>query len=164
MPNGGSDNCGRCPFNQASMLVEDNPHQLKDSFCTIRNLPIRNPLWTYCWNRRSRSEKPQGPVFTQGIYENGYCRIPWNGKHEPRSYVAGKCEVCGRIFKEQGIEVLDNNLSLQFCCNAHYIQWWKDKHRGVVLPYEYIFEDPDTAKKTDLHGIYTELFRKSRVF
>ena len=69
MPNGGSDCCGTCWFNakngeQAGYARARSPDP---AFCTIRNLPIENPFYTYCGNhphrRPQRDPIPIGPVF-----------------------------------------------------------------------------------------------------
>lgn len=70
MPNGGSDCCGTCWFNaknkgQAGYDHADGPEQ---ALCTIRDLAIENPFYTYCCNHpRRRPDKdpiPIGPVYT----------------------------------------------------------------------------------------------------
>ena len=70
MPNGGSDCCGTCWFNagnkgRAGYL---DPRERGPAFCTIRDLPIRNPFYTYCANhphrRPQRDPIPIGPAFT----------------------------------------------------------------------------------------------------
>ena len=69
MPNGGSDCCGTCWFNaknegEAGYSHADSP---KPAFCTIRNLAIEDPFYTYCGNhphrRPERDPIPIGPVF-----------------------------------------------------------------------------------------------------
>lgn len=71
MPNGGSDCCGTCWFNaknkgDAGYAHSDDP---EPAFCTIRNLPIEGPFYTYCANhphrRPHRDPIPIGPVFVQ---------------------------------------------------------------------------------------------------
>lgn len=151
MPNGGSDNCLFCRFNRLNKENFDKAHDLffqrvpesadpadYISFCTIRNLPIDKPLATYCLNQRPGgdyfphgkdfSTTPCDAVYTLGT--NGYERIPWNGANAPRIYVPGTCLVCGIKF-EDGIEVdTDTGVPAQFCCNDHYLAWWKEKHPG----------------------------------
>ena len=70
MPNGGSDCCGTCWFN-AKNKSEAGYARSRDpepSFCSIRNLPIEDPFYTYCGNhphrRPERDRIPIGPVFT----------------------------------------------------------------------------------------------------
>jgi hypothetical protein len=69
MPNGGSDCCGTCWFN-ATNRGNAGYHHGDPSIsptCTIRNLPIANPFYTYCANHPHRSLTrdaiPIGPVW-----------------------------------------------------------------------------------------------------
>jgi hypothetical protein len=72
MPNGGPDCCGTCWFNRKNKdAVGFNPDRDRDSepdFCTIRDLSIEKPFYTYCDNhpyrRPERDRVPIGPVFT----------------------------------------------------------------------------------------------------
>jgi len=75
MPNGGSDCCGTCWFNEKNegqAGYEQAGNQLPN-FCTIRELPIREPFYTYCANHPhqnpSRIEVPVGPVW-EGTSDN----------------------------------------------------------------------------------------------
>jgi hypothetical protein len=70
MPNGGSDCCGTCWFNaqtkgQAGFRAAD---RTIPAHCTIRDLPIEVPFYTYCANHPHRSRErdpiPIGPVYT----------------------------------------------------------------------------------------------------
>ena len=70
MPNGGSDCCGTCWFNaknkgEAGYDHTDDP---EPDFCSIRDLAIEDPFYTYCANhphrRPERDPIPIGPVFT----------------------------------------------------------------------------------------------------
>jgi len=69
MPNGGSDCCGTCWFNRANggRKGSGNHDRSIASHCEIRDLPIRNPFYTYCSNHpyrlRRREPTPLGPVF-----------------------------------------------------------------------------------------------------
>ncbi|MDX1948282.1 MAG: hypothetical protein SFU86_23020 [Pirellulaceae bacterium] len=84
MPNGGSDCCGTCWFNARNKgeagyghTKDPEPH-----FCTIRNLAIEDPFWTYCGNhphrRPERDPIPIGPVFvTDGDSPQMYGRKVW---------------------------------------------------------------------------------------
>jgi hypothetical protein len=64
MPNGGSDCCGTCWFNSRNEAGAD---RATPAVCTIRNLAIDKPYWTYCGNhprrRPQRDSIPIGPVF-----------------------------------------------------------------------------------------------------
>jgi len=50
MPNGGSDCCATCWFNAKNKGEAGYAHSkdLEPSFCSIRNLPIEDPFYTYC--------------------------------------------------------------------------------------------------------------------
>ena len=69
LPNGGSDCCGTCWFNSKNKGEAGYRHagDNEPDFCTIRNLAIENPFYTYCGNhphRRSEKDRiPAGPVF-----------------------------------------------------------------------------------------------------
>src|SRR5438093_7849176 len=70
MPNGGSDCCATCWFNARNKGQAGYAHarDTEAAFCTIRNLPIEDPFYTYCGNhphrRAERDPIPIGPVFT----------------------------------------------------------------------------------------------------
>ena len=52
MPNGGSDCCGTCWFNSKNNGEQGYHGSEKEgvAICTIRNLEIPDPFWTYCAN------------------------------------------------------------------------------------------------------------------
>ena len=70
MPNGGSDCCGTCWFNETNegeaYYSPRTDNRIPD-FCTIRELPVREPFYTYCANHPYRNpegiEVPIGPVW-----------------------------------------------------------------------------------------------------
>jgi len=70
MPNGGSDCCGTCWFNARNKGEAGQRHADRSipAVCTIRDLPIETPFYTYCANHPHRSRKrdpiPIGPVLT----------------------------------------------------------------------------------------------------
>ena len=70
MPNGGSDCCGTCWFNEKNKgeAGYDHARDPEPDFCTIRSLSIDDPFYTYCANhphrRPERDPVPIGPVFT----------------------------------------------------------------------------------------------------
>ncbi len=73
MPNGGSDCCLTCWFNarnkgKAGYAALAHSDCSEPASCTIRNLPIADPSYTYCANhphrRPERDPIPIGPVFT----------------------------------------------------------------------------------------------------
>jgi hypothetical protein len=83
MPNGGSDCCGTCWFNErnkgeAGYSHTDDP---EPNACTIRGLEIKDPFWTYCCNhphhRPERDRIPIGPVFVAGEGAGVYPREVW---------------------------------------------------------------------------------------
>ena len=144
MPNGGPDCCGNCSHNCAVQeMAHPHPSQ-RDRFeqlsrCTLRQVPIPNPFWTYCANfaygkhpeHRNQSEVPKGWIYSSGMYE-GYVRIPWDGPNEPRVGEGGLCVVCGRVTSE-GIELARDGHSLVFCTNRHYLEWWKSIHNDPSI-------------------------------
>lgn len=78
MPNGGSDCCGTCWFNNKNH-GKPGYHGLGKVYCTIRDLEIPNPLWTYCVNHPQHNadkiDIPLGPVFISDGYP--YTRKVW---------------------------------------------------------------------------------------
>jgi len=78
MPNGGSDCCGTCWFNNKNNGIAGYYPSDKegDVMCVIRNLIIPNPFWTYCSNHPhhnpSKIEIPISPVY---VDNNGYREI-----------------------------------------------------------------------------------------
>jgi len=89
VPNGGSDCCGTCWFNRANEGGRGSAsHNFRlPSYCEIRQLPIRNPFYTYCANhpykRPDRDPIPIGPVLVNpsGGVDND--RVVW--KRSPDS-------------------------------------------------------------------------------
>lgn len=69
MPNGGSDCCGTCWFNARNKgeAGYDHAHDPEPAHCTIRDLALDDPFYTYCGNhphrRPDRDPIPIGPVF-----------------------------------------------------------------------------------------------------
>ena len=143
MPNGGADNCGTCGYNLANKGAWGPPGCGDgEAYCSMRILPIPNPFWTYCANWQSRGDQPEGPLFATGLHEHGYTRIPWDGEDEPRPMCLGRCHVCNREF-ERGLRVAAaTERERQFCCNAHYMEWWRLRHPEVKLEWEYDFCPP----------------------
>jgi len=70
MPNGGSDCCGTCWFNAQNKGQAGYRHTDRTipAHCTIGDLPVKSPYYTYCANHPHRSRErdpvPIGPVFT----------------------------------------------------------------------------------------------------
>src|SRR5665648_32170 len=139
MPNGGTNNCASCHFNKAAKELGnkfiDQPEERRKLFeqlcyCTLRDVKITIPRWTYCANyfyyldKRSspEDEQPKGWIKACGI-SDGYARIPWDDKNEPMVGIFVICSICGR-FTDEGIEIDHNGEILDFCNNRHYIEWW----------------------------------------
>ncbi|HEU5073140.1 MAG TPA: hypothetical protein VFU02_03190, partial [Polyangiaceae bacterium] len=80
MPNGGSDCCGTCWFNSKNAGEAGYRHArtAARAYCSIRNLAIEKPFYTYCANhphrRPDRVAIPIGPVYTGD--HNGF-RVLW---------------------------------------------------------------------------------------
>jgi hypothetical protein len=153
MPNGGPDCCGNCSHNRAVQeMAHPHPEQPELfeqlSHCTLRDVKIDNPFWTYCRNfsygkhpeTRNKEESPKGWISSSGLYE-GYVRIPWDDKNEPQISVSATCSICGRK-TDEGIEISHENQTFGFCTNRHYVQWWKTFHRDEFLKTE-DFETPE---------------------
>jgi hypothetical protein len=74
VPNGGSDNCGTCVFNDvnegktAAELPEARQNPRETARCLVRGVEIAGPWWTYCANHNyhnpNRVRTPVGPVYT----------------------------------------------------------------------------------------------------
>ena len=90
--------------------------------------------WTYCQNWHSRTRIPIGPVYASGVYEHGYRRIPWHGLIAPEFVQSGVCSECGASI-EDGISIAAvESAPIRFCCNLHYVQWWKRQHPNGEAP------------------------------
>ncbi len=136
MPNGGPDNCLNCGFNLRNWGEWRNqaPDETEMPFCRIRGIPITNDHWTYCENWHTRTSEPVGPIYASGLYERGYCRIPWDGNNEPVQIGTGICSECGATF-DHGLEIVTSDGPLdQFCCNLHYLMWWSRRHPNENAP------------------------------
>ena len=157
MPNGGPDCCGNCSHNRAVQeMAHPHPEQRERfwnlSHCTLRDIRITKPFWTYCRNfaygkrpeERNLDEKPKGWISTSGLYE-GYVRIPWDGKNEPVVSIPAECTVCGRK-TQRGIILRRNGKKLGFCTNRHYVQWWKTIHDDKSINLER-YESPEERYK-----------------
>jgi hypothetical protein len=119
---------------------------LDNAFCTISSVKIANPLWTYCVNCHSKAPTPDGPICMVGLHEKKYLyvRIPWHGARRPRLMVPGTC-VCGRFAKD-GIAVETDEGEEHFCCNAHYVAWWKQQHPGESYKWDLkAWPEPESA-------------------
>jgi|TARA_B100001971_G_C18139588_1_gene509624 hypothetical protein len=174
MPNGGPDCCGNCSYNKAvQKMAHPQPEKTEEfwkiSYCTLRDINITNPFWTYCSNfiygkkpeERNKSENPIGWITASGLYE-GYVRIPWNGKIEPKVSVPVTCSVCQRIV-DDGIKIEHNADILGFCTNRHYLEWWASIHKSKEYnPEDYISPEekyPNILEMDILNNISDKMAR-----
>ena len=142
MPNGGPDNCFNCTHNDANhgaplQSLADLEGYMQRSRCRLRQLDIARPHWTYCasFTHDADCMTVKGPVWTSGLYETGYTRIPWHGDREPRTEVPVTCASCGRVVST-GIEIDDEAGVRGFCCNRHYVAWWLGQHEDSAVTIE----------------------------
>ena len=69
MPNGGSDCCGTCWFNQKNRGQPGYTHanNPEPDYCEIRDTLIETPFWTYCANHPHHQPAgdriPIGPIY-----------------------------------------------------------------------------------------------------
>jgi hypothetical protein len=104
------------------------------SFCEVRGMNVLFDHFTYCQNWHTRTRKPIGPVYSSGIYEGRYHRIPWHGSVEPEHIAAGICCECNRPFDE-GIAIMTvEGAPRIFCSNRHYLEWWRRQHPQEEAP------------------------------
>lgn len=113
MPNGGVDNCGMCPFVSG---LESRPAR-----CTIRDVELEAPLWTYCPNHPKHNpslvEHPVGPVY-EDAGEYPYRRVvlypsPPDDEVEVRlrlldQVISGELASASRTFQAALVEDLGN--------------------------------------------------------
>jgi hypothetical protein len=89
------------------------------------DFPIPGPLWSYCATEAHGPTVYRGQTFVPGLYEHTqYFSLPTHNRTLPEIGVAGQCSICGSDF-ERGIVVREITF---FCCNKHYLQWWKGHH------------------------------------
>jgi hypothetical protein len=90
--------------------------------------------WIYCQNWHTRTRISIGPIYSSGIYEDSYRRIPWHGLIAPEFVQSGVCSECGASVND-GISIpAMESAPLTFCCNLHYLQWWKQQHPDEEAP------------------------------
>jgi hypothetical protein len=136
MPNGGPDNCGTCGFNRRNRGIWRNPEpdEAQTSFCEIRNVAMLADHWTYCQNWHTHTRSPIGPIYSSGADEGGYRRIPWHGLVAPEFVQSGVFSECWASI-DDGISIAAvESAPLAFCCNLHYLQWWKRQHPNEEAP------------------------------
>jgi hypothetical protein len=113
---------------RATKVVEDCPGYTALGMKVI-DFPVPSPLWTVCLKESHGYSRVKGQLFVPGLCENRvYFRIPAHGDVRPIIVDKGSCDVCGSDFN-QGIMVKEVTY---FCCNKHYLQWWRKEH-----PWEY---------------------------
>ncbi|HZS26719.1 MAG TPA: hypothetical protein VFB76_05785 [Candidatus Angelobacter sp.] len=87
----------------------------------LRNFPLARPL------------TPLGPIYASGIYDECYRRNPWHGAVPPEFVTTGVCTECSTSIHD-GISIpAVEGAPLAFCCNLHYLDWWKHQHPGEDL-------------------------------
>jgi len=105
----------------------------------IVEFPVPSPLWTICQQEPHGKKTIKGQLFLPGLCENyTYFRIPAHGRVEPEIIDGGTCDICGRDFS-RGLVVREITY---FCCNKHYLQWWRELH-----PDEYLRFNKQNGKK-----------------
>lgn len=133
MPNGGTDNCGECLFNPASLArASDATRELRQSgaFCEIRGaLRIPDPFNTYCANFHTDSPAPDGPVFA-GFHEFG--RLPWHGS-EP-VHLSQRPGSSGLVVSVGGPD-------REFDDPTAYLAWWRVAHAGENPEYPWALHE-----------------------
>ena len=143
MPNGGPDNCSTCGFNRRNRGLWRNPEpdEAQMPFCEIRAVPILNDHWTYCQNWHTRTSTPLGPIYSSGIYDQSYRRIPWHGDIAPEFVNTGVCAECSAPVND-GVSIpVVEAAPLVFCSNLHYLDWWKRHHPGEDAPWSRDIEE-----------------------
>lgn len=163
MPNGGSDNCGECYWNRYNQSKAQ-----QEPYCLLRGISIEDPFWTYCANytigsrvrqRGYKNIEIRGHIYSSGIFEGHYTRIPWYGSSAPQTYISGICIVTGvRFSKGIGVKDPETGEMLQFATNDIYCDWLEKKAPADSEPPR-IRRKESTGDK-ELHGIYTELFHQ----
>jgi hypothetical protein len=128
MPNGGSDNCGMCWFsarNKGEACL--TPEASGPDHCTIRDVAIECPLWTYCNNhpkhRSERDRVPIGPVWVCGDDIRSYarCSIP---RLTPRGFGSIFCSCCARLKRRR----------CSSTARSTRMRWWFGNWASFVNP------------------------------
>ncbi len=89
----------------------------------VLEIDIPSPLWSMCMKECHGSSMEKGQLFYPGLLEQQcYSRIPAHGTVKPQLILEGLCDICGKEFSN-GIMIKEVT---RFCCNRHYLQWWKD--------------------------------------
>ena len=130
MPNGGSDCCGECVFNPASLVRTGGAaswaRKQEAALCEIRSeVPVESPFYTYCANFHTRSRVPAGPVFA-GLDEHG--RLPWHGANPVR------------LVGERLVVASDGG-DREFADPPAYLAWWRGAHPGEDPEYPWALHE-----------------------
>lgn len=171
MGNGGFDCCLQCAYNVAGQKLGRYPmgfftrRRKKDEWralseCSLRHVRIERPMGTYCPNFKYLGSEVTSEAIEGSIYASGYCeerwtypRIPWHGSNEVFQVSQemlgpdAKCFLCNRESNEW-LLVSDNGSAHVFCCNLHYVRWWRKAHAGEPLQYGYEeLHDPEADQQ-----------------
>jgi|TARA_Y100000310_G_C20579012_1_gene761998 hypothetical protein len=107
MPNGGPDNCGECIFKKSFLAPKSSTDEPENPLfperkvynCTIRDLEIENPYWTYCANHWHHNpdhiDTPIGPVYVYDEEENR--RAVWELSPDTEKIRAGLLELIANM-------------------------------------------------------------------
>lgn len=80
MPNGGSDCCGTCSFNELKDAPEAKPRGPHKGRCVLRGLDVDSAFHYYCVNHPYHNTRdirePIGPVYTADMTSFSYTRVP----------------------------------------------------------------------------------------
>ncbi len=116
---------------QAHAIRDQRPQQWRLEPAEVQSLVAKVLQWL------SARGESFGPVYADGMYQNGYQRIPWDGPNEPssRGTAAFTCYQCERQATD-GIQIAPRDLgtTLGFCSNGCYIAWWLTRHPEPQLP------------------------------
>lgn len=90
----------------------------------VEEFPIPSPMWALCMQETHGPKRVNGHIFYPGLREHCYSRIPAHGAIKPLFIDDSRCDICGNEFS-RGLVVREET---HFCCNKHYLQWWKARH------------------------------------
>ncbi|BCG47928.1 hypothetical protein GEOBRER4_n2780 [Citrifermentans bremense] len=159
MPNGGSDNCGNCVWNKTE------GDRTRPCSCELRGARVTNPFWTYCDNFEedrlgTGKYRPfvRGPIYSSGIFQGWYTRIPWLGNNEPQTHTSGICRVTGVKFsKGITLAIQETGEVLGFASNDIYCHWLEAR-LGASGDSQPVIRQSSGDKA--LHGAYSDLFHQ----
>ena len=118
MPNGGSDCCGTCWFNQRNRGQRGYQHwdMPGEDHCEIRDLAIEVPFYTYCANhphrRPDRDPIPIGPVLVNnsGGFTND--REVWKPSPDTEEIRQHLLEIVSDVFTHMAVDRYPHQPSL----------------------------------------------------